>query len=95
VFCNRKSLFAGFNRAWAGDNPQIAIAKAAVTAGEPYDRIFFLGITAYQLIRLADLYDFLHAGHLIQRALLHGPLVAGNANGRALRPGNGVRPITK
>ena len=92
---NCKSLLPRFNGARAGYDTQVASAKTAVASGKADYRIVFFGVAAYQLVRLADLYDFLHAGHLFQRARLHGPFVARNADGRALRPGDGMRAISQ
>ena len=44
---------------------------------------------------MRDLDDFLHARHLFERALLDFALVAGDADGGALRARHGVRAISQ
>ncbi len=62
---------------------------------ETNDRIVLLDVAADQFVRLRNLDHFLHAGHLFQRALLDFALVAGDADGGALRARHGVGAISQ
>ena len=64
---------------------KIAAANGGVRAGEADDGVFFLHVAADQFVGLADADDFLHAGHFFQGAGLDFALVAGDADGGALR----------
>src|SRR5260370_29189752 len=91
---NGKRLLPALNRAGAGNDGQFSSADAYLAAlwgREAYDRVVLLHITAHQLVRLADLDDLLHSGHLFQPDF-HQALVAGNADSGSLRSGNAVRP---
>src|SRR5258708_28311197 len=83
-------LLASFNAAWARDNRQARAANSRGRVWEANDGVVLLNVAADQLIRLGDLDDFLHSRHFFERALLDFTLVAGDANGGALRP----RPVT-
>ena len=65
--------------------------KVASVVGKADDRVFFLQVAAHQLVGLADADDLLHAFHLVEGAGLDLRLVAGDADGGALRSGHGMR----
>ena len=59
------------------------------------DRVVLLDIAADQLVGLGDADDFLHARHFVERAGFDFALVAGDADGGALRSGHGVGAVSK
>src|SRR5579859_4553247 len=91
AFGHSKSLFAALDGTRTGNDGQFGSADRSFPIWEAYDSVILLYIAAHQLVGLADGNDFLHAGHLIQ-ANFHHALVAGDADGGALRSGNAVRP---
>src|SRR6185437_6628654 len=88
-----ESLLAVFHRARTGDDGQGASADGGIGAGEGDDRVFFFNIAADQLVGLADPNNFLDARHFLQRARFDLGLIAGDANGGALRARDGVGAI--
>src|SRR5262249_47609305 len=95
AFSDDKSLLARFNGARSGHDGQLPPAEAAVTPGKAHHAAFFLALAAYQLVRLADLNHFLHAGHFFQRARFHGPFVAGYSDSCALRSRDRVGTVSQ
>ena len=77
----------GFRWSRAGDDGQIVAADRCVRARETDDGVFFLHVAAGQFVSLGDADDFGDAGKLFQVAAIHFALVAGDADGGALRPG--------
>ena len=70
-------------------------ADGGVGAGKVNDRVFCLHVAADELVRLADADHFLDARHLFERAGLHFALIPGDADGGALRPGDGVSAVAQ
>ena len=70
-------------------------ADGGVGAGKADDRVFFLHVAADQLVGLADPDDFLHARHLVESAGFDLRLVAGDADGGALRTRHGMSAIAE
>ena len=54
-----------------------------------------LGVATDQLVGFGDADDFLHAGHFVQRPGFDLALIAGDADGGALRAGHGVGAVSK
>ena len=67
----------------------------AVGAGKADDGVLFFHVAADQFVGLADPDDFLHARHLFERALLDFALVAGDADGGALRARHGMGAVAE
>src|SRR5258708_4869323 len=88
-------LLASFNAASARDNRQARAANSRGRVWEANDGVVLLNVAADQLIRLGDLDDFLHSRHFFERALLDFTLVAGDANGGALRTRHGMRTVSQ
>ncbi len=91
VLGGSEGLVAALDGARAGHDGNLVAADGGVGIGEADDRVFFLEIAADQLVGLADADDFLHARHLVEGAGIKLGLVAGDADGGALRAGHGVR----
>ena len=64
-------------------------------AGKPDDRVLFFNVAADQFVGLADPDDFLHARHVVERALLDLALVARDADRRARGAGHGMCPVSE
>src|SRR5208282_4104030 len=97
---NGKRLFAGLNGAGAGDDGKVGASNRyrrtiRVSFGKLDDRAVGLGVAADQLVRLGDADDFLHSRHFFQRPGFDFALVAGNADGGALRAGHGVSTVSE
>ena len=93
TFGNRECLLAVLNGARPGNYRQRRAADGGVGAGKADDGVVFLNVAADQFVRLGDADDFLHARQFFQRARLDLALVAGNADGGALRAGDGVGAV--
>ncbi len=94
-FCDRKRLLTRLDSARPGDDRQVASANGGVGTGKADDGVFFLGVAAHQLVGFRDA-D--HLGDALQRfnvAAIHLTLIAGNADGSALRAGQGMGAIPK
>ena len=70
-------------------------AEGGVGARKSYDRVFRFDVAADQFVGLADADQFLHAGHLVQRAGLDFAAVSGDADGGALRAGHGMGAVSQ
>ena len=69
----RKSLFSAFHSARPRDHGERWAADGGIAARECDDGVIRFDIAADEFIRLGDSDQFLHAGHLVERAWLHGP----------------------
>src|SRR5271157_4782932 len=59
------------------------------------DRVVGLGVPADQFVRFRDADNFLHARHFFERPGFDLTLVAGDADGGALRAGHGVGAVSE
>jgi hypothetical protein len=89
---NGQTLFLGFHGARAGNQGHMLSANDDVARGRgnAQDGVFFLGVTADQLVRLADGDTFHDPGQRFENAKINLALVSGNANGGSQGAGNGV-----
>ena len=85
-----EGLFAAFDGAGPGDDGQVAPADGGVGAGEADDGVFFFYVAAGEFVGLGDADDFGDSGELFDVAAVHFALVAGDADGSALRSGQGM-----
>src|SRR5712691_4415281 len=90
-----QALLFGFDGAGAGDQGNVVAADDDIAGrrGDSEDAVFFLGVAADELVRLADGDAFDHAGKGFEDAQVDGALVAGNADGGAdgTRDGMGLQ----
>src|SRR5207247_6903800 len=94
-FRNRERLLPAFDRAWTSDDGKPWPAKSRVGARKRHDGVLLLHVTTYKLVRFGDADDFLHAGHIVERARFDLTFVTGDANRGALRAGDGMWTITE
>src|SRR5207253_10548965 len=92
---HRECLLAIFNGARPGNDREILSANRSRSARKANDGVFFFDVAADQLVRLRYPDDFLHARHIVQRALLDFALVARDADRGAGSSGHGVRPVSE
>ena len=90
-----EGLFAAFDGAGTGDDGEVASADGGVGAGEADDGVFFFNVAAGKFVGLGDADHFGDAGQLFNVAAVDFALVAGDADGGALRAGHGVGAKTQ
>ena len=90
LFGDGEGLLAALDGAGPGDDGQVAAADGGIGAGEADDGVFFLDVAAGELVGLGDADDFGDAGELFDVAAVDFALVAGDADGGALRAGQGM-----
>src|SRR5438046_716418 len=88
-----QALLFGFDGAGTGNESNVLAAYNDVSRGrgDSKDAVFFFGVAADELVRLADGDAFANAGHGFEDAEINGAFVAGDSDGRANRSGDGVR----
>ena len=84
-----------FDGARPGDDGESRASKGRVCAGKGNDRILCFHVAAHQFVGLADADQFLHAGHLVQRARLDFGMVSRNADGSTLRARHGMGAVSQ
>src|SRR5208282_5190188 len=95
---NSESLLAALDAARPSNDGQVGASDAdarSIRAGKIDDSVVGLGVATHQFVGLRNFDDFLHARHLFQRAGLDFSLVAGDADGGALRSGHGVGAVSE
>src|ERR1700691_2820760 len=90
-----KRLLPALDSTGPRDYRQPGSTDRSLSAGETNHRVVFFDIAANQLVGLRNLDDFLHARHLFERALLHLPLIPGDADSSPLRSRHSMRPVTQ
>ena len=87
LFGNGEGLLAALDGAGPGDDGEVAAANGGVGSREADDGVLFLHVAAGKFVGLGDADDFGHAGELFEVAAVDFALVAGDADGGALRSG--------
>ncbi len=90
LFGDGKSLFAALDGAGAGDDGQVAPADGGVGSRKADDGVFFFYVAAGQFVGFRDADDFRDTGERFKVAAVDFALVAGDADGGALRSGKGM-----
>src|SRR5882724_9060351 len=87
AFGNGEALLFGFHGAGAGDEGDVLAADDDVAGGrgDSQDSVFFLGVAADELVRLADGDALDYAGQGFEDAEIDGALIASDADGGAKR----------
>ena len=84
-----------FDAARSGDDGEVGASDGGGRIGKLDDGVVGLRVAADQFVGLGDANDFLHSGHFFERAGVDFALVAGDADGGALRAGDGVGAVSK
>ena len=92
---NGEGLVAALDGAGAGDDGEVGAADGDGEFGKLDDRVVGLGVAADKFVGLGDADDFLHARHFFERPGFDLALVAGDADGGALRAGHGVGAVSE
>ena len=86
-------MLFGFDSAGTGDQSNVLATDNHVSRrrGDAKDAVFFFGVAADELVRLAHGDALPDAGHGFEDSEINGAFVAGNSDGCSNRSRNGVR----